>query len=280
MQRPSRVIIVTGANKGIGYSLMKRLIKHPEPSTLVLTSRNETLGKEAMSNLIAEQPSIKENLHYHVLDVTKPDSIAAFAEWVNQTFGKYDVLVNNAGVMLKNELSSSFEPTMDEVNYVVGTNFFATKALTEKLLPFLSDDGKIINVSSELAYWSTQGRTLTELFTKSDFQEKDLEKAYQLFETAAQNKSFARDDVTNSPYKISKALINAWTHYVLPKQLKGDQQCFTMTPGWCKTDMGGAGASRSADKGAETLDYLIGLPFKFDKNLNGKFFMDKKVINF
>ena len=276
----SRVIIVTGANKGIGYSLIERLVKHPEPSTLILTSRNETLGKEAVEKLLSAQPSIKENLHYHALDITKPESISKFAEWISQKFGKVDVLVNNAGVILKNEIDPNFQPTVDDIKNVIGTNFFSARALSDKLLPLLTEDGKIINISSQFGVWNTQGKALNDILAKPDFEEKDIERIYSLFEKAVTNKTFNEDQVTNSPYRVSKALMNAWTHYLLPSKLKGDQQCYTMCPGWCRTDMGGESATRSVDEGSETAEYLIGLPYKANKDFNGKFFYDKNVISF
>ena len=280
MQKASKVIIVTGANKGIGYSLMSRLVRQAEPSTLVLTSRNKTLGEEAIEKLLAEQPSIKENLHYHILDITKPESIANFADWVNEKFGEFDVIVNNAGINSKEEFKPDFEPTVDHIKKIIGTNYFSTRALTDKFLPMLSENGKIINVSSTLGIWRDQGKTLNDIFTKSDFEEKDIEKAYELYENGVLNKTLDKDNIVKSPYRVSKALMNAWTHYLLSLKLKGDQQCYAMCPGWCRTDLGGVRAPRTPDQGSETIEYLINLPYKADKDLNGKFFADKQIRSF
>ncbi len=94
------VIIVLGANKGIGYSLMQRLVKHTPRYTLILTSRDETLGKEAVINLIKQEPKSQESLHYHQLDINKPESRDKFKDWAEKKFGKYDALVNNAAVVI------------------------------------------------------------------------------------------------------------------------------------------------------------------------------------
>eukprot|EP00331_Platyophrya_macrostoma_P009762 CAMPEP_0176418816 /NCGR_PEP_ID=MMETSP0127-20121128/7693_1 /TAXON_ID=938130 /ORGANISM="Platyophrya macrostoma, Strain WH" /LENGTH=294 /DNA_ID=CAMNT_0017799207 /DNA_START=15 /DNA_END=899 /DNA_ORIENTATION=- len=285
-----RIVIVTGANKGIGYSLMTRLVKRPDDYILVLTSRNETLGKEAVTKLLELQPAIKENLHYHQLDISDSESISKFTDWVSKTFGKYDVLVNNAGLYLVGEINddykpgayeaTDFKPTPEDIKKVVGTNFFGTRALTDKLLPMLSADGKIINVSSAWGIWCRQGKTLTDILTKPDFGEEDLDTVYKIFENTCAKKSFVEDKVTNSTYMVSKAMLNAWTRYILVKQLKGDQQCYTMTPGWCKTDMGTEEAPRSVEQGSETLQFLIELPYKMDPQYNGKFFMDNKTKDF
>jgi len=53
-----------------------------------------------------------------------------------------------------------------------------------------------------------------------------------------------------------------------------------MCPGWCQTELGGPGAMRTADQGADDMEHLINLPYKRDENLNGKFFGFKKVVDF
>ena len=84
--------------------------------------------------------------------------------------------------------------------------------------------------------------------------------------------------ITNSSYDISKALLNAWTYHVLKKSLIGDQQAFTMCPGWCRTDMRGENGTKSAEEGTETIEYLIDLPYKVNKEINGKFFRDNAIV--
>jgi NAD(P)-dependent dehydrogenase (short-subunit alcohol dehydrogenase family) len=85
---------------------------------------------------------------------------------------------------------------------------------------------------------------------------------------------------TAPTYSVTKALLNAYTRWVLVTMLKDEQQCFTACPGWCKTDMGGISAMRSAEKGAETPAFLINLDWKKNEKLNGCFIYDKKVIKF
>lgn len=282
METSSKIVIVTGSNKGIGYALMQRLVKHAPRLTLVLTSRDESLGKEAVNNLIKEEPKCKDSLHYHPLDITNKVSRDKFKEWVQQTFGKFDVLVNNAGALVSGELyNPEYIATTDDVEKVIGTNYQSTRALTETLLPLLASDGKIISVSSAVAAWNRQGEPLLKIFTKPDFEDKSLEEIYTLFKEAVAAKDYKEKGFVKSPYMLSKALLNAWTYYVLQRSLSGDQQAFTMTPGHCRTDMGGDKALRSADDGADTIEYLIvDVPFKFDKEISGKFFAERKVVDF
>jgi NAD(P)-dependent dehydrogenase (short-subunit alcohol dehydrogenase family) len=49
-------------------------------------------------------------LEYHQLDISKPESVSAFASWLKQQHGKLDILVNNAGVMCVRLLSQGINP--------------------------------------------------------------------------------------------------------------------------------------------------------------------------
>lgn len=81
--------VVTGANKGIGYALVKRLAEMG--LTVVLTARDINKGKEAVESLNKES-----GLHvaFCQLDVSDPLSIDAFASWLQQTYGGLDILVS------------------------------------------------------------------------------------------------------------------------------------------------------------------------------------------
>mmetsp|Transcript_31742 Transcript_31742/g.36663 ORF Transcript_31742/g.36663 Transcript_31742/m.36663 type:complete len:281 (+) Transcript_31742:32-874(+) len=280
MEKTARVIIVTGANKGIGFALMKRLVNHRDRPILVLTARNESNGKKALEELNAIKTTSEETVVFHPLDVTSKESRATFAEWIKEKFGKFDVLVNNAGVKAPGEILSTYDPSDKDIDLVMGTNYHSLRELTELLLPLLSSDGKIINVSSELGEWWNQGKTFNAIFHKADFSEKDIENIYSTYREGAKNKTLRQDGHVRAPYDLSKAFLNAWTHYLLPSQLKGDQQCYTMSPGWCKTDLAESGAPLTPDDGADTIEYLIDLPYKYDANLNGKFFHERKPTDF
>lgn len=287
MNKDSRVIIITGGNRGIGFALLERLIKHSDHPTLVFTARAESACREAAEKLLAKEPNYKDSLHYHSLEITDDSSVNKFVEWLKSTIGKIDVLVNNAGVMEKDDEKAfsifgapgadKYYPALEWVDQAITTNYDATRKLTEKLLPLITADGKVINVASSLGFWSTQGEVLYEILKKPDFGEKDFDEIKSKFINGVKNKQL--EGMTRSPYKVAKALLIAYTHHILPKQLKGDQQCYVLCPGWCKTDLGGSNAPMTADDGADTMEYLINLPYKFDKDLSGQFFKERKVVD-
>ena len=279
MDSKSRVIVITGANKGIGFELAKKLLKNTSKPVVVITSRNESLGREAFNQIIELNPSSKELLHYHVLDITKKETYSPFVDWIKATFGKIDVLVNNAGVIAdKNELSPDYKASVSDALPVLGTNYIHTREFTDYLLPYLATDGKVINVASTLGKYDIQGSTLHKKLINPSFKAGDLDEVYNLYIEAAKNQNFAEAGITPSPYKVSKALLIAWTYHVLKNKLTGDQQAFTVCPGWCRTDMGGPNATKSAEEGPESIEYLINEPYKPNPETNGRFFSEKKVV--
>jgi len=76
-------------------------------------------------------------------------------------------------------------------------------------------------------------------------------------------------------YRLSKTSLNAFTILLASELQQEGIKVFALCPGWVQTDMGGKGATRSVEKGAETAVWLA-----TDKqSLNGKFYRDKKVID-
>lgn len=87
---------VTGGNKGIGYAIVKGLCEKFD-GKVYLTARDEGRGKAAVENL----KELGFHPEFHQLDTTNDDSIATFANYIRDTDGGIDVLVNNAGMAFK-----------------------------------------------------------------------------------------------------------------------------------------------------------------------------------
>lgn len=90
----STIVLVTGANQGIGYEIAKKLGKDHEGYHVLVAGRRKEAVEEAAKKLQAEGCSVEPL----VLDVTSDESIAEAAKTVDAKYGRLDVLINNAAI--------------------------------------------------------------------------------------------------------------------------------------------------------------------------------------
>jgi len=143
-----KVILITGANQGIGLAMAKLLIQRaPEYRKIIFTARNEERGLRAVESL-----NCPERLDFQVLDVTDLQQVRQVVAYVRTTYGKLDVLVNNAGITtpVKHE---DLEGLTDEwIDKIMATNFrgsFAMcRAMKDLLLKSQEETSLIVNISS------------------------------------------------------------------------------------------------------------------------------------
>jgi NAD(P)-dependent dehydrogenase (short-subunit alcohol dehydrogenase family) len=217
----SRVVLITGANKGLGKEIGWQL--GVLGYTVVLTARDKQAGCAAAAELVAAG----YDAHTVHLDVTNPDDIANLVSYLETTFGKLDVLVNNAGVSLEWD----GKPTdADKVRRTLEVNLIAPYAITDALLSLLSrsDDARVINHSSMLgsigtaeSMWEQVGGFMAVGYSTS--------KAGLNMLTLIQSKTLA-----------NKGIAVAAAH-----------------PGWVKTDLGTQAAPMDVDEGASTVVDLV-----------------------
>jgi NAD(P)-dependent dehydrogenase (short-subunit alcohol dehydrogenase family) len=230
MNKP--VIVVTGGNRGIGFEICRQLAGRGVQ--VVLTARQREAGEEAVKRLTAQKISAQ----FHALDVTDPKSAAALRDHLERAFGRLDVLINNAGILSKED-DSGMAVELDLVRATLETNTLAPLCLSQTLLPLLkrSRTARIVNVSSGMGALSSMG-------------------------------------VDHAAYRISKAALNAVTG-ILAAELRGTVAVNSVCPGWVRTDMGGPNAERDVAQGADT---PVWLALDAPQDLTGKFVRDRKVI--
>ena len=130
MAEQKEIVLITGANRGIGFSLARTLARDHSFHVL-LGSRDSQRGISAAESLQAEGLSVEAL----TIDVTDDSSIARAATEVKEKHGHIDVLVNNAGVMKDGEFKDDIRRTLQET---FNTNVFGSASVTSEFIPLLS----------------------------------------------------------------------------------------------------------------------------------------------
>jgi NAD(P)-dependent dehydrogenase (short-subunit alcohol dehydrogenase family) len=136
-----RVVVITGANTGLGYETARALVERG--AHVVLAVRNLDKGKDAAARITASGP--RGAVALQELDLTSLDSVRAAARELRATHDRIDLLINNAGVMWTPKSTTS-----DGFELQFGTNhlghFAFTGLLLDRLLPVAGS--RIVTVSS------------------------------------------------------------------------------------------------------------------------------------
>ncbi|RYY03971.1 MAG: SDR family oxidoreductase [Gammaproteobacteria bacterium] len=137
----NKIILVTGASSGIGEATARLLAD--QGATLVLGAR-----RTEKLQLIADELQAKgAKVVFKALDVTQKESVNAFVAYAQQTFGRVDVLINNAGVMPLSPMSAL---KVDEWDKMIDVNIRGVLHGIAAVLPIMEAQasGHLINVAS------------------------------------------------------------------------------------------------------------------------------------
>jgi NAD(P)-dependent dehydrogenase (short-subunit alcohol dehydrogenase family) len=206
-----------------------------------LTERGITtiLGSRDEEKGRAAAEGIDGDVRVRQLDVTDEKGIAQLARDVEEEFGRLDVLVNNAGISIDGG-QRGVDADLDMVRETLEMNLFGAWRLCEAFVPLMQRNryGRIVNVSSGMGALNDMGG--------------------------------------GSPaYRVSKTSLNALTR-ILASELRGTGILVnSVCPGWVQTDMGGSGASRAIEEGADTPVWAATLP---NNGPTGSFFRDRRQI--
>ena len=137
------IALITGANKGIGFETARQL--GARGATVLAGARDEARG-------VAAERALRDGgaeARYVPLDVTDAKSAQQAADWIEEEYGRLDILVNNAAIARGGPPS---ETDLDAMRQVYETNVFGVIIVTNAMLPLLrrAPAARIVNVSSEV----------------------------------------------------------------------------------------------------------------------------------
>jgi NAD(P)-dependent dehydrogenase (short-subunit alcohol dehydrogenase family) len=230
-----RITVVTGASRGLGRAAAVHLATVGGHRVIATARQPADLEVLRSKFELAGHP-----IETRPLDVTDDASVAALASWLGERYGRVDALINNAGISLDRFSMSLLDLPFETLRATLETNLFGLLRVTQALMPLLraSDAGRVVNLSSGMGQLSDMG--------------------------------------TGAPaYRISKTAVNAVTT-ILAAELKGTPvKVNSVCPGWCRTELGGKEAPRTAEEGIDTVVWLATLPAD---GPNGGFFRDRLPI--
>ncbi|TFK36296.1 hypothetical protein BDQ12DRAFT_687169 [Crucibulum laeve] len=248
------VIIVTGANKGIGFEVVRKLAKEANNSflakelgtqgaTIYLTARDEARGQAAY-NKLANLSNDSTDIQYATLDVSSPDSVRKFKDLISSKHEQVHALINNAGVSpaVAGDGGSWDSKTIE---WVLSVNYYGVREMTNAFLPMMHDQGRIVNLSSGLAKLSAlRDRRLKERFQKAS-KVSQVDELMQEFKDGVRDGTYGSKGWPRLSYTVSKVGLVGLTRAFAAEQSITHPKLLVnyVEPGWVTTDMGGGWAS-------------------------------------
>jgi len=223
------LVLVTGANQGIGYYTSQHLAATGKYHVL-MGARSLARAEEATKKLSETKAIPSDLLEPIEVNLSSDDSVAAAAEKVKSKYGYLDVLINNAAIGGGPNFKGT-ETTREKFCKIYDTNVSGTAVVTDAFLPLLKASKtawparRIAFVSSELGSMDIAARGFTNL-------------AY-------------------TQYSCSKAALNMLALNYL-KQLKDENITVVVTtPGFCGTNLNAYAGTRSPEDGATEIVYAV-----------------------
>jgi NAD(P)-dependent dehydrogenase (short-subunit alcohol dehydrogenase family) len=279
-----RVILVTGANKGIGLEAVKLLsAEHPQ-DVIFMGSRDVKNGEDAIhANKLTNVKVIQ-------LDVTDQSTIDAAVKNVEQQYGYLNALMNNSGIC-------TYNPSRKVAEGIMDVNVYGSQRMSDSFLPLLLASNKqsnnqskplIVNVTSEVGAWfnHTSNDDSYKQFMLSP-EQWNIDTPTMLIYDYLASIDAANGNTTIKPKyswaaKAEYPLFNLYKSYGLSKSIAtGYSRWYALThpeirlavvcPGYCATALNGFKGHRSATQGGRSVIWPITHSFE-----TGHFHQDGK----
>jgi NAD(P)-dependent dehydrogenase (short-subunit alcohol dehydrogenase family) len=271
-------ILITGANKGIGFAIVQRLLIDKRVSKIVFTSRDIMNAEKALKEFEFSNPN-KVKIGYLELDLLDESSMNHFVNTLISENHSYDVILHNAGVLFPRNLINK-----KVVDVTLRTNLISPMKLSKIFIDekILNPNGKLIFISSSLGSLNRIKKHAIIYDQLSKFKDKNF---------GVENLQAVIDQYANeimdfklsskwptSVYAVSKLFLTIFATCLSHSPNYSDYKFYSCCPGWCQTDLTHeTKAEKTAYQGAETPTFLA-LEEQLAE-MNGRFFFDLKALD-
>ncbi len=235
-----KTVLITGANKGIGFETAKQMARLGY--FVYLGSRDKTRGLDAVNKL--KDLGIS-NVELIEIDVTHINSIKQARQELENRIEALDVLINNAGISGGPSQNIS-TVDIENLRKVFETNFFGAVQTTQQFINLLkkSNEPVIVNVSSELGSLTVHNSTLNP--------------NYNIYDA----------------YSCSKTALNAFTVMLANELRETSFKINSVSPGYTATDLNHFKGTQTAEQGAK---FIVKYATLDNHGPTGKFFREEEV---
>ncbi|KAF1812283.1 carbonyl reductase [Eremomyces bilateralis CBS 781.70] len=286
----SRVAAVTGANKGIGFAIVRQLaLQYPSsrfnngPLLIYLTARDKARGEGAVQRLLADDQlrAAKvlsthgglSDIRFHTLDISDAASIQIFGQFLKKEHPEgIDFVINNAGIAM-----DGFDNHI--VKETLHCNYYGTLSATRELLPLIKPTGRLVNVASSAGSIEKYSQALQDRFRHAKSVD-DVTQIMQSFAAAVAQGREQEEGWTSAAYAASKAGVIGMTRMIGAEEkarnggTEGERLINACCPGLVPTDMTKGRGSRTPDDGAQT---PVMLALGDIKGVSGEYWRSQRV---
>jgi len=213
-----KVAVVTGASRGIGYATVKELCNRLGSANIYCTTRGDT---EHLNTIMRQELGDKGSMvEFHQMEATDIVSIVRLRNKIFTKHGQIDLLINNAGMFFY----PSHDPTEHfcQVEKTLQINYWGLKNICNAFLPMLSDQARIVNLSSNLGHLSLiPGSDVKQKLGNPQLSEKQLDSLVLQYQNHCTefNDDFQAVGWPRCAYTVSKVALNAYTR-ILQRKLE------------------------------------------------------------
>lgn len=256
-------ILLTGANRGLGHSLLKSLVETDKELTFYLGCRSEEKFKATVDSLKNLPGFDKKEFYFVEINLMKSETVESAVSLFMEKKVRFDILIHNAAVL--------FRETFDQISQVtLNINFLKTKRLNDLIMcnSLLKEGFKVIFLSAILGNIGIlKDKKMADEIRKAKADDLELMAnnfIYQADELSKTTEMIEKDRALFPEYAYSKLLINVYTGLLKENELVKKLNGFVVAlhPGVLKTDMGTDHAPLEVEEGVVPIIKLIDIDNK------------------